>query len=129
MYLQHEEMSKGRRVYSFSQGMHIVLDTECSLHTGCPQITQLFLVFHCFLFWSRQTQQLPTIGVGSRLPCEARATAAFSRDVTIRRPSTISTAPRIKWFHINILLLLRASIEAIHNWQALSKTFFVDPLP
>ena len=37
--VQHEEMSKGRRVYSFSQGMHIVLDTECSLYTGCPQIT------------------------------------------------------------------------------------------
>ena len=120
MYLQHEEMSKGRRVYSFSQGMHIVLDTECLLHTGCPQITQLFLVFRCFLFWSRQTQQLPTIGVGPRLPCGARATAAFSRDVTIRRPSTISTAPRIKWFLINILLLLRASIEAIHSLLASS---------
>ena len=120
MYLQHEEMSKGRRVYSFSQGMHIVLDTECSLHTGCPQITQLFLVFRCFLFWSRQTQQLPTIGVGPRLPCGARTTAAFSRDVTIRRPSSISTAPRIKWFLINILLLLRASIEAIHSLLASS---------
>ena len=120
MYLQHEEMSKGRRVYSFSQGMHIVLDTECSLHTGCPQITQLFLVFRCFLFWSRQTQKPPTIGVGPRLPCGARATAAFFRDVTIRRPSTISTAPRIKWFLINILLLLRAFIEAIHSLLASS---------
>ena len=68
MYLQHEEMSKGRRVYSFSLGMYIVFDTECLLHTGCLQITQLFLVFRCFLFWSRQTQQLPTIGVGPRLP-------------------------------------------------------------
>ena len=83
-------MSKGRRVYSFLQGMHIVLDIECSLHIGCPQITQLFLVFRCFLFWSRQTQQLPTIGVGPRLPCGARAAAAFSREVTIRCPSTIS---------------------------------------
>ena len=113
-------MIKGRRVYSFSQGMHIVLDTECSLHTGCPQITQLFLVFRCFLFWSRQTQQLPTIGVGPRLPSGARATAAFSRDVTIRRPSTISTTPRIKWFLIIILLLLRTSIEAIHSLLASS---------
>ena len=120
MYLRHEEMSKGKRVYSFSQGMHIVLDTECSLHTGCPQITQLFLVFRCFLFWSWQTQQLPTIGVGPRLPCGARATAVFSRDVTIRRPSTIFTVPRIKWFLINILLLLRASIEAIHSLLASS---------
>ena len=120
MYLQHEEMSKGRRVYSFSQGMHMVLDTECSLHTGCLQITQLFLVFHCFLFWSWQTQQLPTIGMGLRLPCGARTTAAFSCDVTICCPSTISTAPRIKWFLINILLLLRASIEAIHSLSASS---------
>ena len=125
MYLQHEKLSKGRRVYSFSQGMHIVLDTECLLHTGCPLITQLYLVFRCFLFWSRQTQQLPTIGVGPRLPCGARATAAFSRDVTIRLPSTISTAPRIKWFLINILLLLRASIEAIHSLLASSfRNFF-----
>ena len=106
MYLQHEEMSKERIVYSFLQGMHIVLDTECLLHTGCPQITQLFPVFRCFLFWSGQTQQLPTIGVGPRLPCRARSTAAFSCDVTIRRPSIISTAPQIKWFLINILLLL-----------------------
>ena len=76
-------MSKGRRVGSFSQEKHIVLDTECSLHTAYQQITQLFLVFRCFPFWSRQTQQLPTIGVGSRLLWEARATAAFSGDVTI----------------------------------------------
>ena len=31
MHLLHEEMSNGKRVYSFSQGMHIVLDTECLL--------------------------------------------------------------------------------------------------
>ena len=67
MYLQHEEMSKGRRVSSFSQEMHIVLDTECSLHTAYRQITQLFLIFRCFPLWSRQTQQLPMIGVGPRL--------------------------------------------------------------
>ena len=68
MYLQHEEMSKGKRVYSFSKGMHFVLDNECSLHPICPQITQPFLVFHRFLFWSWQTQQLPTIEVNPRLP-------------------------------------------------------------
>ena len=66
MYLQHKEMSRGRRVYSFSLGMLIVTDTECSLHTGFPQITPFFLVFRCFLFWSRQTQQLQAIGVGPR---------------------------------------------------------------
>ena len=42
-------MSTGRIIHSFSQRMHIVFDTECSLHTGCLQTTQLFLVLCCFL--------------------------------------------------------------------------------
>ena len=41
-------MSTGRIIHSFSQRMHIFFDTECSLHTGCLQTTQLFLVLRCF---------------------------------------------------------------------------------